>query len=135
MIGNVGYFFIDKLAGGLRPNLFVSTTKYYNTSGSSRSEIGPFLRYYLLPADQQLNLFIDGSYSRGWTSAKNNNNTTNKVSSNNFSFMGGPVFFLNSSVAVELSIGYSSTKFKDGVDSKRNIITTGIGLQFYLEKQ
>lgn len=49
--------------------------------------------------------------------------------------MGGPVIFLNSSVAVEFSIGYSSTKFDDGVNSKRNIITSGLGLQFYLEKE
>jgi hypothetical protein len=49
--------------------------------------------------------------------------------------MGGPSVFLNSSVAIELSIGYSITRFNDGVHSKRNIITSGVGLQFYLEKE
>ena len=134
-IGNVGYFFIDKLAAGIRPNLFFSKTKYNNSSGSTRSEIGPFFRCYFLPKDQTVNLFLDGSYSYGWSRVKNNNITTNKVSSNNFSIMGGPTFFLNSSVAIELSVGYSTTKFNDGVHSKRSIITSGVGLQFYLEKE
>jgi len=133
--GNVGYFFINKLAGGIRPNLFFSRTKYYNTSGSTRSEIGPFLRYYFLSVDQRMNLFIDGSYAYGRTSVRNNGTNTNKVSSNNFSLMGGPVIFLNSSVAVELSIGYSNTKFNDGIHSKKEIVTSGIGLQFYLERE
>ena len=134
-MGNVGYFFIDKLAAGIRPNLFFSKTKYNNSSGSTRSEIGPFFRCYFLPKDQRVNLFLDGSYTYGWSRVKNNNITTNKVSSNNFSIMGGPTFFLNSSVAVELSMGYSTTKFNDAIHSKRNIITSGVGLQFYLERE
>jgi hypothetical protein len=134
-MGDIGYFFIDKLTAGIRPNLFFSKTKSTNSSGSTRSEIGPFLRYYFLSKEQRVNLFFDGSCTHGWTSVKNNGITTNKVSSNSFSIMGGPVVFLNSSVAVELSMGYSTTKFNDGVYSKRNIITSGLGLQFYLEKE
>lgn len=134
-LGNVGYFFIDKFAGGIRPDLFFSKTNYNTASGSTRSDIGPFLRYYFLTQEQKVNLFLDASYAYGWSSVKNNNVVTNKVSSNSFSIMGGPTVFLNSSVAVEFSIGYSSTKFNDGIHSKRGILTSGLGLQFYLEKE
>lgn len=134
-LGNVGYFFMDKFASGIRPNLFFSKTKYNSSSGSTRSEIGPFLRYYFLSKEQRVNLFLDASYTYGWSNVKNNSITTNKVSSNSFSITGGPTIFLNSSVAIELSIGYSSTKFNDGINSKKEIITSGLGLQFYLEKE
>lgn len=130
--GNVGYFFIDKLSLGLRPDLLFAKTKTNtNTLIQNNFSIGPFARYYFLPIENTLNLFVDGGYAYGTykvTSQKN-------ISSNTIYFSAGPSIFLNTAVAVELSVGYHATKFSDNVHSKRNIIQAGIGLQFHLEKE
>jgi hypothetical protein len=42
--------------------------------------------------------------------------------------------FLNTSVGLELTIGYTSTKVNDEANTKKNVAQVGIGLQFYLEK-
>lgn len=130
--GNSGYFIIDKLAVGLRPDFFITKTKTtVNKISQNNFLIGPFIRYYFLPTDSKVNLFFDGGFSYG----KDKITHQPSVSSNTFYFSTGPVVFLNSSVAVEFTIGYSSTKANDDLHSKRNIIQSGIGLQFYLEEE
>lgn len=130
-IGNAGYFFMDKLAGGIRPNLFFAKTKSdYQNHWTNRSSIGPFLRYYLLPEEQRVNLFVDGSYAYGTMKVSGQK----AIPSHAVSLAAGPAIFLNTSVALELSLGYSIIKFKDGTNDKRNIVQVGVGLQFHLEK-
>jgi hypothetical protein len=50
-----------------------------------------------------------------------------------FFINAGPVIFLNSSVGVEFTIGYSSTHIK-GNNDNNNVFQTGIGFQIHLEK-
>lgn len=130
--GNAGYFFIDKLVGGVRPNIFLGKTKTENADNiSNRSAVGPFLRYYFLPEEQKVNMFLDGGYSYGRSKVTGQN----AIPSHSFYFMAGPVIFLNTSVALELFVGYSFTKSKDGINSKKSNAQAGLGLQFHLEKQ
>lgn len=130
--GNVGHFFIDKLTLGLRPNYYFTRTKTpVNVINQNDFSIGPFVRYYFLSQESMINLFSDVGYSHG----EYKSTYQKHVSSNTFNFSAGPVIFLNSSVAVEFSIGYSSTKTNDNLHNKRNIFQSGIGLQFHLEKE
>lgn len=132
IVGNAGYFIIDKLAVGLKPNLYFDHTQTTtNNVWSKAISIGPFVRYYALPKTAQTNLFFEGSYAYG-TNGLTNQNTIN---SNSYSFLLGPEFFLNSSVGLELAIGYTHTKSNYPGNSKTNIFQVGIGLQFHLEKE
>lgn len=130
--GNAGYFIKDKFAVGLKPNIYFDHAQ--NTASDTRSSsisIGPFLRYYALPKEVRTNLFFEGSYAYG-TNGLTNQNTSHLKS---YSFLTGPVFFLNNSVGLELSVGYTYTKSNDPGNNKTNIFQVGFGFQFYLEKE
>lgn len=130
--GNGGYFLINKLAIGIRPNYYFTKTKTpVNTINQNNFSIGPFVRYYFLSSESRVNLFSDGGYSYGVYKST----YQQSVSSSTVYFSGGPVIFLNSSVAVEFSIGYSSTKTNDNSHNKKNLFQSGIGLQFHLERE
>src|SRR5690349_5718753 len=57
---NIGYFFVNKIAGGFKPALDFNR---FNTNGNINKvtgiAIGPFLRYYFLPNDNVVNLFSE----------------------------------------------------------------------------
>ena len=133
---NAGYFFKDKLAGGLK----TSFRSYKSMSENLKNveyhiTVGPFLRYYILENDSRFNVLVQGNYEWGSFTYKDgyypNNNYTEPTSL--WGLLGGPVFFLNTSVAVELLAGYSSYKLGDNLDRKWFQIV--IGLQFHLEKE
>lgn len=139
---SVGYFIIDKLAIGLKPSFSWSKSDYVrtisgNVSGGRGNNswlyLGSFGRYYLLKKDNNYNILVDASYSHGIQS----NFGTKSGQSNSFRFMTGPEFYFNSSVGIELLIGYSSRKdsFYDIGQSQyyRGFLTT-IGFQIHLEK-
>src|ERR1044072_5224031 len=61
---NAGYFFIDKLAAGLRVNF--SSDKYKSDDDASTDfNFGPFVRYYFLDAAQKVNVFADAGIGFG----------------------------------------------------------------------
>jgi len=74
----IGYFFMDRLCGGLRINIGnIKSTEDQDGTGSnpfgskSHTEtkvsawgISPFLRYYFLPISRKVNIFADAAYSR-----------------------------------------------------------------------
>lgn len=129
--GNVGYFFLDKFVGGLKPvfesNKVVNGSTATNSSGIY--ELGPFLRYYFLPADSHVNILSEISYKYGITPSSGNPT----LHSNNISGLIGCEVFFNQSVGVEFTIGYSSLKYTKSTGSVNTIIA-GIGFQFHLEK-
>lgn len=131
--GNAGYFLIDKLVAGLSPEISWDNFKTNSNSKdvSTRLSIGPFVRYYFLPSDQRVNFFAGAGYAYGISKVSNQNS----LNSNSLSVSGGPVIFLNTSVGLELSVGYTSTKVNDDSNTKKNVVQVGIGLQFYLEKE
>lgn len=129
--GNAGYFFIDKFAAGIKPNIYIDHGVGLQNFSSTNSSLGPFLRYYFLPTALRTNLFAESSYAYG-TSSVSNSSTDH---SNIFSFATGPVFFLNPSVGLELTVGYTLTKATDAFHSKSDVVKVGIGLQFHLEKE
>ncbi len=139
---SVGYFIIDKLAIGIKPSFSWSKSDYVRTLagnvGGGRGNnswlyFGPFGRYYLLQKDNNYNILVDASYSYGIQS----NFGAKTGHSNSFKFMTGPEFYFNSSVGIELLVGYSSRKDGfygfDQSQHYRGFLTT-IGFQIHLER-
>lgn len=133
-----GYFFIDKLAAGLRMDAIFDRQKYPQPDGSSSSVVtnslgvGPFVRYYFLSMEGRVNLLADGAFSYNTAHNKSTGSDRSTYKAFNYSVLGGPVVFFNSSVALELLLGYSHSKIKD-IDSKGGSFQLKIGFQFYLE--
>ncbi len=122
---DVGYFFIDKLAGGLR----VSFTNYSTEGDSYRDFLaGPFARYYFLPAEKKTNIFFDGSFMLGTEKYEG----FASESKTQFAVAAGPAFFLNEHIAIETSVGWRSVKHKN--DSGRyNTFGIGVGFRLHLQ--
>lgn len=126
--GDIGYFIIDKLAVGLKPG--------YNRTGTNNPrlvaniyEVGPFIRYYILPADKTVNIFTELSYQYGILKT----NQGISQNSNNFSGIAGCAVFFNSSVALDFNVGYSNYKYNNNT-GKVNSLIAGIGFHFHLKK-
>lgn len=132
---NIGYFFIDKFAGGVRLSFNRDHIKYgpsNNFSTFRTYSIGPFVRYYFLDVDKQYNILIEGSYQFGNEKIETTNSTSNN-STNIISFSAGPVIYFNSSVGIEFLLNYSSTG-TIGYKGRGNSFGISIGLQIHLEK-
>lgn len=129
---NAGYFFISKLAVGLKPSY--SFESYKGTTGTPIKVhnwyAGPFVRYYFLPNDRMANFFAESSYAYGTSRYAGQSSHSNK-----YTFLGGPVIFLNSAVGLELTIGYTIEKYNTINQARLNTFQTGIGLQFHLPKE
>jgi len=125
---DAGYFFINNLAGGLHMN--ISSDKPDGGDATTFFTVAPFVRYYFLPAGQQVNIFADGSY--GFGSGKVGGNS---ASINYYEIMAGPAVFLSPHTALEFSLFYKSLggKFYEGGGSDRwNAFGVNIGFQIHL---
>jgi hypothetical protein len=121
---NAGYFFVNNFAGGLRAD--INSVKLEDEDAISSTLISPFLRYYFLPADNKVNIMLDGSFGFGSTSGMGET-----MSQSGFGFAAGPAIFLNKHTALEFTLGYSSIKYEDEPD-RSNTFTVGVGFQIHL---
>src|SRR5690606_14708393 len=122
----IGYFFIDNLAGGLTV-IFGFNSHKEADSKSIGFSTGPFVRYYFLEPEKQINIFAQTGYGFGRSFLEGNTVSKSSV----FDIRTGPVFFLNSSVAIELMIIYNYSKSNNTIT---NNIQMGAGFQIHLEK-
>ncbi|HEV8084749.1 MAG TPA: outer membrane beta-barrel protein [Chitinophagaceae bacterium] len=136
---SVGYFFADKFAGGIRPNF--SSSKGESSGGGSMDNIkiavGPFLRYYFLAPEKQFNILTDVGYQFGIN--RNGGGNKDKGKFNIFSIMGGTEVFFNSSIGLEILLGYSQRLITvenspGALRSNKKGFQTSIGFQIHLEK-
>lgn len=136
---SVGYFFIDKFSGGLRP--YLSIYKGSSSGGGSANDlkfaIGPFVRYYFLKEEKQFNFLADISYQIGINKSFGGIKPQGKF--NTISVMAGTEVFFNSSVGLEILVGYknqiaSFDNSPSAYESNRKGFQTSIGFQFHLEK-
>ena len=121
---NVGFFFFNNFAGGLRAD--INSVKVEGEDAISSSLISPFLRYYFLPSDNKVNFMLDGNFGFGSTSGLGE--TTNQ---SGFGFAAGPAIFLNKHAALEFTLGYNSIKF-EGDPDRSNTFAVGVGFQLHL---
>ena len=138
---NVGYFFIDKLAGGLRLGYYRNNSKFKNVPGlpsvnfnkTTVYTFGPYIRYYFLPEEKSYNILAEGSYQFGTTKTETEVSSNPAISTNNFSIAAGPVIYFNSSVGIEFLLNYSTTNTNNSI-TKSYKLGIGIGLQIHLQK-
>ena len=121
---NVGYFFVDRFAGGIKANL--SALKVEGEDVMSSSMFGPYLRYYLLKNHKDFNLHFDGSYMFGATKAAGE--TFNQ---NGYELAVTPMVFLNKHTALELRVSYGSVD-TEGETERTNTFGLGVGFQIHL---
>jgi hypothetical protein len=125
----IGYFIIDKFAAGLRPSFtYGKNNLVANAKPQTIFSIGPFVRYYFLQTDRPFNLLAEGTYAHATF------NQASESKQHTFSFSAGPVLYFNTTVGLEFTIGYSTTKVT-GFTGSNNAIRFGIGFQFHLEKE
>ena len=122
---NIGYFFIDKLSIGLAGQFNYVFPKGDSHTISSNS-ISPFIRYYFLEKEKQINIFSETRYEIMRISQGNFKTDT-------FLIKGGVVFFLNSSVGLEVALNYSTQKTNQNFENRA--IYLNVGFQIHLEKK
>jgi hypothetical protein len=140
LLPNAGYFFIDKLAAGLRLGYYRGVTKIKSNNGqatnnfikSSNYSIGPYIRYYFLASEKPYNILIEGTYQYGSSKTETNIASSPSNSTNKFLFSAGPVLYFNNSVGLEFLLNYSTTESRSNDKSYK--LGIGIGLQIHLEK-
>lgn len=157
-----GIFVMDRLAVGLTVSVqhlkqdqyVYSLNPLYESmtnteSKTSQFAIGPFLRYYLFPAKQKINLFseigwtygkektriesaqaLSPSFGSGGMPSFSTSVATSEYNVNTFSIQAGPVVFINPKVSFELSIGYAIAKVKA---QERKSFSVGTGFLIYLK--
>ena len=134
---DIGYFFIDKLAGGLRFN-FGSTTNRWEKDDKYRNSsmiISPFVRCYFLPATQKVNVFAEGAYGYAWSKYKDfAYGSSYAYHYHNLSLVAGPAIFLNKHTALEVTVAYNYST-RGSVDSSHSSkFLLGVGLQIHFGK-
>ena len=128
---NVGYFFINNFAGGLRAGVSSSTFKFGSTKETeSAFLLSPFVRYYFLPSTQKVNIFADGSFGFGQAKYEVAGIET-EYNFTQFAISAGPAIFLTPATALEISLGYNSSKLEDAED-RSNSFGVNIGFQIHL---
>lgn len=121
---NIGYFFFDKFASGLSASYGYGKTKGGNSN--SGFSVGPFVRYYFLNTEKNINFLIEANYYYGKDFNKSDFVT-------NYGFKTGPVIYFNSSVGLELLAKYVHA-FYSSDSFTTNSFQIGLGLQIHLEK-
>jgi hypothetical protein len=118
---NVGYFLIDKLNLGASVSL-----SFYNPSATKTYGLSPYVRYYFLEKEKQINLFSEVGY--GFQKQIHSSATLQT-----FDLKAGTVIFLNSSVGLEVTLNYKNSK--NNLDYQTRLLFLGIGFQIHLEKE
>ncbi|WMI66849.1 hypothetical protein RBH94_06710 [Aestuariibaculum sp. YM273] len=127
---DIGYLLYDKFTIGLSPFLAFSNPEGANNNSTSYG-IGPFVRYYFLKTDNIINLFAHTGYFYAHTK-----NPSDNGNSSSFELKAGPVIYFNSSVGLELTLGYKKDNLNTSSGSKGefNTLSFNIGFQIHLEK-
>lgn len=124
---DIGYFLIDKFSAGLKPSLdYIRTNTDGRTGETTLFSLGPFVRYYFLPADNMVNVFAETSYQYS--------SSSNGSRSNIYHISAGPVLYFNTSVGLEFTINYDIGHFNGSVTSSKTF-SLGVGFQIHLEKE
>lgn len=126
----IGYFFFDKICGGIITSFDEVGSKAQGSivwSKYSNFNFGPFLRYYFLKKEKMINILAECNYQLGAEGS------TNGLNKNTLSFAAGPVLYFNSSVGLEFLITHNTYRYKN-VNASDNKIQLSIGLQIHLQK-
>jgi hypothetical protein len=124
---DIGYFIINKLGLGLNFTFSYNRIKVKDNIGKTTIlGLGPFVRYYFLPADDRINIFSEAAYE--YTTVFDGHYK------NGFYFSTGSVIFFNSSVGLELAAKYSTLNSMIS-NATANTLFLTIGFQIHLEEK
>jgi hypothetical protein len=128
---DAGYFFYNKLAGGLKLNYTIGNP---SGNGFSFDEYGvsPFLRYYILPSSKNINIF--GQVAYGWNRVDAQGMGGASAISHEWSISAGPAFFLNPHIALEFALFYTNTGGASYTTGNGESIGLNVGFQIHLGK-
>ncbi|WP_336516795.1 outer membrane beta-barrel protein [Pollutibacter soli] len=129
---SAGYFIMDKLAVGLKLSSAYSQSSYIDPVTPEQKtkflylRVGTFARYYFLKPDAKVNLIVEPAifYSNSFNLDQGSN-----TSGFEYGVGGGPVFFLNKSLSLELILKWLKVHYSDRFTY--NEINAEIGLQIY----
>lgn len=122
---SVAIMFGSGFSGGI--NVEYSRVKFGEEDPVNESLIGPFLRYYLIPAGKPVNVFFNVGYGWGRIAATE---SEGQIGKRGYNLAAGPAIFLNKHSALEIALDYSSIKAKD-LDDRSNTFGIKIGFQVY----
>jgi hypothetical protein len=123
---NIGYFFIDKLAIGTAGQFTYHFPKKDGDRTISSNNIAPFIRYYFLQKEKEINIFSEVRYEIMRMSHSDDKADT-------FLIKAGTVFFVNSSVGIEVALNYRTQKTNQNFDNRG--IYLNVGFQIHLERE
>lgn len=137
---NIGYFFIDKIAGGMRLGYLrfnvkstSNTAPPDNFTRLTNYSIGPYLRYYFLSIEKAYNILLEVSYQFGSEKQETDSYKNSWISNSKILFSAGPVIYFNNVVGLEFLLNYSS--YGNSIQLKRSSqLGVGIGFQIHLQK-
>ncbi len=127
---SVGLFILNRLALGTSAN-----TYFYRSGGMNITTygLGPYVRYYFLPSEKKINLFLQPSFSFS-KSKYDYPETTYPIylnpSTRTLTIAAGPSYFINEFIALEMTANYVNVNSDGGSDN--NYIEMRIGLQIHL---
>lgn len=130
---DAGYFFRDKLAGGLRVNLTHAVAKEWGIKFATDTyySLSPFVRYYLLSKTAQLNPFVDGGVYLGKVRQKGTTDEVFRATTYGYTATGGIAYFIKNLVALEAQLSLDKRDGKNS-DFSSTLVTGKVGLQFHL---
>ncbi|HEY2350290.1 MAG TPA: hypothetical protein VGH64_14835, partial [Puia sp.] len=128
ILPDAGYFFFNKLAGGLKLSYSLGNP---GGNGFSSNEYGvsPFLRYYVLPSSKNINIFGQVAYGWNRVDAGGGNSISHE-----WSISAGPAFFLNPHIALEFALFYTNTGGASYTTGNGESIGLNVGFQIHLGK-
>ena len=138
----IGYFFFNKMAGGVRVDLnsYKSNSSSVETKQTSTT-ISPFVRYYFLPVAAKVNAFLDVGYLHSKSKWTRFSDPAYSYADNSrgFQVLAGPSIFLTDQIALEFTLGVRHTKSTDRVAlleaTKSTTLSSGLGLQIHFGKK
>ena len=130
----LGYFVLDRLATGVRAGFSTTKNTWYGGEVSRQQalSLAPFARYYFLPEAERVNLFAEASYQFRRVKFRNPYERTTQEATG-YTVLAGPAFFLNRHVALQLTLGYSYSKWDE--HDRAYSIESGLGLEIHLGKE
>lgn len=134
---NVGYFILTQFSLGLKTRIgyFSTTQTGFGKSTQYDFNLGPFVRYYFLKNEHRCNFLAETFYQYGFN-LYNNDAAISSVNSqkSTLGIQTGAEIYFNTSIAVELLIGYDKENYVDNKGSN-SAVRFGIGLQAHLIKE
>jgi len=140
---SLGYFPMDKLSIGLRPDMTWEKSHWTQASpgiggghgNNFRYKIGPFARYYFLSSERQFNLLSDICYQLGTNFVTGGD----KGRYETLSVMSGMEVFFNSTAGVEILLGYAHNlvtidNSPSAQTNNKNGFQISVGFQLHLIK-